>query len=748
MALETGTYISDLVSTNPTASDPKSQGDDHLRLIKSTVKATFPNVSGAVTPTHTELNYVDGVTSAIQTQIDSKGAIAGQTWTGTHVLPSTTTIGTVVPAEISYLSGVTSAIQTQLNTLTSAKGAISGQTWTGSHDYTGATLTAATQTAGDSSTKVATTAFVGGVAFSAALPSQTGNAGKFVKTNGSVASWEYGGIAQVTTATTATTLTSTPTLLKITPASYGVTVTLPDATTCSVGGPLHCIDNQGAYPVRVCNSAGTLLGFIFAGVVSYICLDDNSTAAGVWAIGNNELVGVSARATPTGYGSGVAACIDLGSSRELILSASAAYAVVYDRSTNTFGSSTLVRSGSLTSYAVLSGVDQVLVVSGQVGSTAMQAVVLSISGTTITVNTAASATLSANLDSFAQEPPVIAAGSSFVVSYKTATPDCQLRAISISGTTVTIGSAVTLSGTQGAYDVLGTQGGAPIFAIGSVVIAGSYVTGTAVYFQPYTVSGSTLTLGTGASRTGAGCTLYKFIDTGSGRLISIHKTSSSLYEGSVLTLSGTTVTLSNVTLWTSTVSAINEAVVVSSSKVLIVGDSTTSNLYLLTDTSGTASAGSVATAMGVSSNYFTAYYVDGTNVYGASDSGTPYRLVGYIDCSGSTPVSYLNSSLSTGATAGFPCPPNNSRYSNATLRKNTSRVYGTKFMYDLQPPQPGSTTQPLLTTMQIKNAVTSIAAMLVHRSGLVFYSFYRGKSESERWALSELNSIVKLECVQ
>lgn len=70
MALESATYISDLNSSNPTAGDPASQGDDHLRLVKSTVKATFPNVSGAVTPTHTELNYVDGVTSSIQTQLD------------------------------------------------------------------------------------------------------------------------------------------------------------------------------------------------------------------------------------------------------------------------------------------------------------------------------------------------------------------------------------------------------------------------------------------------------------------------------------------------------------------------------------------------------------------------------------------------------------------------------------------------------------------------------------------------------
>lgn len=115
MALETATYISDLVSTNPTASDGISQGDDHLRLLKSTLKTTFPNVSGAVTPTHTELNYVDGVTSAIQTQLDAKAPLASPTFTGNVTLPSTTSVGNVSSTELGYLDGVTSAIQTQLN---------------------------------------------------------------------------------------------------------------------------------------------------------------------------------------------------------------------------------------------------------------------------------------------------------------------------------------------------------------------------------------------------------------------------------------------------------------------------------------------------------------------------------------------------------------------------------------------------------------------------------------------------------
>jgi hypothetical protein len=76
MALETGTYISDLVPTNPSAGDLISAGDDHIRLLKSTIKATFPNLTGAVAATHTELGYLSGVSSNVQTQLDAKAALS------------------------------------------------------------------------------------------------------------------------------------------------------------------------------------------------------------------------------------------------------------------------------------------------------------------------------------------------------------------------------------------------------------------------------------------------------------------------------------------------------------------------------------------------------------------------------------------------------------------------------------------------------------------------------------------------
>jgi len=64
MGLETATYISQLVSTNPTSSDPVSQGDDHLQLIKSVLQAQFTTLgAAAVTTTAAELNLLDGVTT-------------------------------------------------------------------------------------------------------------------------------------------------------------------------------------------------------------------------------------------------------------------------------------------------------------------------------------------------------------------------------------------------------------------------------------------------------------------------------------------------------------------------------------------------------------------------------------------------------------------------------------------------------------------------------------------------------------
>ena len=64
MGLESATYIDDLVITNPTGSDDRSTADDHLRLIKSVLKTSFPTINGAVTAALSEINKLDGLTAS------------------------------------------------------------------------------------------------------------------------------------------------------------------------------------------------------------------------------------------------------------------------------------------------------------------------------------------------------------------------------------------------------------------------------------------------------------------------------------------------------------------------------------------------------------------------------------------------------------------------------------------------------------------------------------------------------------
>lgn len=190
MGLESSTYISGLVITNPAATDAKSQGDDHIRLLKSTILNTFPSITGAVTPTHTELNYVDGVTSAIQTQIDAKGAITGQAWTGAHSFTGgTATVATQTAMDNSTKAASTAyadaAVAVEVARAGVAEALLAPKA---SPTFTG-TPAAPTAATGTSTTQLATTAFVGATAFNSALPSQTGNSGKFVTTDGTNASW-------------------------------------------------------------------------------------------------------------------------------------------------------------------------------------------------------------------------------------------------------------------------------------------------------------------------------------------------------------------------------------------------------------------------------------------------------------------------------------------------------------------------------------------------------------------------------
>lgn len=77
MALESGTYIDSLNASNPASTDGLGQADDHIRLIKSAIKATFPNITGQVTATQADLNGIGSIPSDL-TDLGISDGTSGQ----------------------------------------------------------------------------------------------------------------------------------------------------------------------------------------------------------------------------------------------------------------------------------------------------------------------------------------------------------------------------------------------------------------------------------------------------------------------------------------------------------------------------------------------------------------------------------------------------------------------------------------------------------------------------------------------
>lgn len=63
MPIESATYVSQLVVSNPTGGDPRNTTDDHLRLIKAVLQNTFPSLSGAVNASQSDLNKLYNTTA-------------------------------------------------------------------------------------------------------------------------------------------------------------------------------------------------------------------------------------------------------------------------------------------------------------------------------------------------------------------------------------------------------------------------------------------------------------------------------------------------------------------------------------------------------------------------------------------------------------------------------------------------------------------------------------------------------------
>lgn len=340
------------------------------------------------------------------------------------------------------------------------------------------------------------------------------------------------------------------------------------------------------------------------GNTGQVLTSQGSNSAPTWStissgpIGNDLRIWTKTLDLSTSGGSGTSnRVIDLDSDRQIFLtSGSSVHAFIYQKSTDSFGTPVLVRAANTTSCFVVGALinsNSVLVCSLENNTTGLQTVVLSTSGTTITVNTPVSTTLAQQsyfqVDGSTQSPPsnLIPIGSAWILEYfdiSAVTP--YLRAITVSGTTPTVGAQLSMPGSSPVY-------GGPSFAVSSNTAVFVRMTGAGIQVTPVILSGTTLTAGTSNVMSGYSASTSTLL-TLAGRLLSsdrvgfiTQRSSGGNSQAFIVTVSGTNALMSNVDLGFS-YSQYPAIQVVGNNKMLIV---TNNGVNVVTDNSGIPVAG-------------------------------------------------------------------------------------------------------------------------------------------------------------
>jgi hypothetical protein len=479
----------------------------------------------------------------------------------------------------------------------------------------------------------------------------------------------------------------------ITTTNYGQSVTLPNATTVTKGAVIFNIRNTGSYPLKIKDNLDNVYGFLYPQADAIVGLADNSTAAGVWTISNLEPIAPTvARILPSNLtiaGTGVSQAVILDSTRTLFVvggtTAGAVYAVVYDSSTGTFGSvASIVGSGANNPSAVAISSSSVLVVYAV--STTLTSVILSIAGTTITVNgttyTAAASTITSYGASQVGYSPWVVCGSTYVLRYLSST-QVTLRAFTVSGTVVTIGTAVAPSG---AISTNFTT--FPINTGGYNSFLAFYSTASTVSLQLYTVSSVTIsTSGGGTTITSDSPFTYRVIPHGSisGRFW-ITLVQSALLITYLYSVSGITEVMSSSVspfpaLSFSTIDhvPITDLAVCGTKLVIATNISNIVSYNIVTDNSGSISAGTVISqsTLTLTTQPIRVASSSTTATFAFATSAAVYAST--IDASGSSPVQisfrstgYINSSFAPPVVRIF-----DSQVSNTVQQFSTNSAYYT-----------------------------------------------------------------------
>lgn len=288
--------------------------------------------------------------------------------------------------------------------------------------------------------------------------------------------------------------------------------------------------------------------------------------------------------------------LDLDGTSEIVFiqGAASTHAAVWNSSTKTFGTPALVRTYNANDRTSLGAVKisttSALICTLRGNTNTLETVVLTVSGSTITVNTPVSTTLATNSNLMSGTPRLLAVGSSYVLCYIDNTTEPRFRAITVSGTTPTVGAQFDISA--------GNQQYANFVVNATTLLSFSLnLSNSLLYVRSVVVSGTTLSLG-GSIQYNIDQNQYVAAPMATGR-IALFYSDSSYGQGrfSLVGLSGSAPVASNGSVsmggtWGPKMQVIgNNAFVMS-------GQGSGAQYTVMTDTgSGAPTVGTVVTAM-------------------------------------------------------------------------------------------------------------------------------------------------------
>lgn len=282
---------------------------------------------------------------------------------------------------------------------------------------------------------------------------------------------------------------------------------LPDATTLTTGGTQFMVKNVGTFTFAIRDSLGNIKAVLNPSDSVLLWCSNISTAAGVWAMGDFDAtsntmnnVDVTGATVLSGAGAGGSTymCITQLDTGTCVIffwdsTATAAWKAVVATHNGgqgqdiTFGSIVTVEAQASGIGASIVRISSTKVLVSYAGTTNTKVMVLSISGTTITTNTALviEAALSHNHYLFDQT------GGNFYFAYSknTGTKSSGVQ-VNVSTVTCTMPGAIT----YGAATIVATDGFMSVCALSTTAYLYCYVgTSSFLCLQVFTTSGSTVT---------------------------------------------------------------------------------------------------------------------------------------------------------------------------------------------------------------------------------------------------------------